>query len=69
MNRCRVIFTADSSYDFYKKGERGYIDGYLYRLNGNPGVVVVKDNGYIVCAPLPAVRVINVTDKDNEHIR
>ena len=51
--KTEVIITADDQrYNDFKKGDRGYVDGYVRGGNNEPLAVVVRTNGSFVLVPL-----------------
>lgn len=45
--KTRVEFIADQPQEKFKKGDRGYIDGYVRGGDGKPYAMVVSDKGHI----------------------
>lgn len=49
----------DSPYNEYKKGDTGYIDGYVRGSNSNPYAVIVLSSGYFTLVPIHQIKIKN----------
>ncbi len=54
----RVVVTEDVYQTELKKGDTGRIDGYVRMADDRGYAVVVRDDGYIDCAPLYRLKAV-----------
>lgn len=62
MKRAKVKFECDSPYGDYRKGEMGYIDGYLRGGDNTPTVAIIKEDGRLVLAYIGSFQVTNLNE-------
>jgi len=47
-----IVFTTDSLYGDFKKGDKGVVDGYVRGGDDTPCAVIIKEDGRFVIANL-----------------